>query len=48
MSSVTVFVVVFATMIALFNNVMWNDDDEKGNAAEPSSTWATGQDSRSG
>ena len=30
MSSVTVFVVVFATMIALVTNVMW-DDDEKRN-----------------
>ena len=28
MSSVTVFVVVFATMIAIFNNVMWNDEEE--------------------
>ena len=31
MSSITAFVVVFATMVAMFNNVMWNDDDEKGN-----------------
>jgi len=27
---VTVFVVLFATMVAFFNNVMW-DDDEKEN-----------------
>ena len=31
MSSVTIFVVLFATMIALFNGVMWSDDDEKRN-----------------
>ena len=30
MSGVTVLVVVFATMVALVTNVMW-DDDEKGN-----------------
>jgi len=29
MSSVTVFVVLFATMVALFNNVMWNDNENK-------------------
>ena len=29
MSSVTVFVVVFATMIAIFNNAMWNDDEKE-------------------
>jgi hypothetical protein len=28
MSSVMVFVVVFATMIALFNGVMWHDEEE--------------------
>lgn len=29
---VAVFVVLFATMVAFFNNVMWNDDEhEKGN-----------------
>ena len=28
---VAVFVVLFATMVAFFNNVMWNDDDEKRN-----------------
>jgi hypothetical protein len=28
MSSITAFVVVFATMIALFNNVMWHDEEE--------------------
>jgi len=31
MNSVTVFVVLFATAVAIFNNVMWNDDDEKRN-----------------
>lgn len=28
---VTMFVVLFATMVAMFNNIMWNDDDEKRN-----------------
>jgi len=31
MDSATIFVVLFATMIALFNGVMWHDDDEKEN-----------------
>jgi hypothetical protein len=30
MSSVTIFAVLFATMIALFNSIMW-DNDEKEN-----------------
>jgi len=28
-SSVTVFVVLFATAVAIFNNVMWNDDEKR-------------------